>query len=173
MRLIQTALASAWRSSLVDADRAGWTAIAGPTESGIDAYIKGNAQRLLGGDAQIPTAPDSLALAASPAVAPVVDASAHSITFAAIGSDPDISGNVFVSRPQASSRLSRQFGFTFAGRFADVSTGGTVTLGVTHPAYNLVAGDIVYVRLVQYAAAAATNAGAVAPDQEFRCIVVA
>lgn len=172
VRLVMTALAAVWRGTLTDLQRAGWESISPPSSSGIDSYLKANAQPTLAGMAREDDAPDSLALVTLPLTAPVVDASAHSITFTAIGADPDIDVNVFVSAPQRSSRLSRQFPFTFGGTISDVSAGGSVTLGTTHPAYNLVAGDIVYVRTVQFGDPGSANSGKVASEQEFRCVVV-
>ena len=54
-------------------------------------------------------------------------------------------------------------------------TGGTVNIPATHPAYNLVAGDIVYVRCVQVGTSGGgdANPGRVSTEQIFRVIVVA
>lgn len=176
IRLILTGLAAAWSSTLNDAQRAAWAAIAPDNSSGIDAYNKGNTQRLLGLGARIDAAPDSLAMTTAPypQASVSVDASAHSIILAALAAaNADASANVYISKPQNTSRLSQQFPYTYAGTVADCQAGGTAVMNVNHPAYSLTAGDIVYVRIVQWLSGSGTGAGQVATPQEFRLTVVA
>ena len=168
VRLIMTSMAAAWASTLTDLQRSVWESISPPNSSGIDSFVKGNMQRLLGALARVDDAPATLALTTTPVLTVAVDASAHTVTFTAV--DALQAMNVYVSKPQNSSRLSQQFPETFAGKAA--ATVATITLAVTHPAYNLVAGDIVYVKLVKFGADA-TNAGQVATEQLFRVVVVA
>jgi hypothetical protein len=176
VRLVQTALAAAWKSTLTDLQRSGWEGIAPATSSGIDAFVKGNMQPLIAGLARTDDAPDSLALVTEPITAMVVDASDHSITPtgggpAGAGPTATVSFNLYVSAPQSSSRLSRQHPYQFAGlmQLGDTS----VTIPTANPAYNLVAGDIVYVRVVQFHEPGGIGAGQVATAQEFRVTVQA
>ena len=175
MRLITTALAAAWRGTLSDLQRAGWTAISPDTSSGIDTYLAFNSQALLANDNRIDDAPDSRALITGPYEPAniTVDASAHTVALAANSPGVDCAVNVFLSAPQQTSRLAQQFPFRFIGVSTDVEAGGTVNIPITHPAYNLVAGDIVYVRLVQFGLAGGTQEGKLASEQTFRATVVA
>jgi hypothetical protein len=171
VRLVLTSLAAAWKSILNDSQRAAWAAIAGATSSGIDAYVKANTQLILGGGDRVDAAPDSLALVTTPITSVAVDASAHTVTPTGGGLGTDIDYNLFVSRSQFSSRLAQQFNFTFAGHMEEGDT--LITLDPTHPAYNLVEGDVVYVRIVQYGNNGGDLTAQVAPAQEFRVIVAA
>jgi hypothetical protein len=174
MRLILTGISAAWASILTDPQRSDWAALAPSNSSGIDAFNKVNAHQLLGGLARLDDAPATLAFATAPYGSVSVDASAHSVVLPALAAAPnDASVNVFISKPQRSSRLSQQFGFTYAGTLADVQTGGSVVMNSQHPAYNLTAGDIVYVRLVQFEGDADATPGPVATEQDFRVVVVA
>jgi len=174
MRLILTSLAAAWASILTDLQRAGWAGLSSGSSSGIDAYVRANTNILLATQARLDDAPDSAASIVEPFdTPPVVDASAHTIVLPARSGSVDCGVNVFISAPQRSSRLSQQHSFEFAGTSVDAEAGGTVSIPTTHSAYNLVAGDIVYVRLVQFGDAGGTQAGTVATEQIFRDIVVA
>lgn len=166
-RLVMTAIAAAWTNTLTGLQRAGWTSIAEASSSGIDAYVKSNSIPMLTGAARLDDAPDSLSLEAAVVVAaPTVDASAHTIV-TATAEPTAVDYAVFISAPQPASRAAQEHPFTYAG------TGATVTLPSVHPAYNLVAGDIVYVRYVQFGTPLGVNAGKVATEQIFRVIVVA
>lgn len=174
MRLILTSVAAAWSSILNDAERAAWAAIAPSNSSGIDAYMKSNSNTVLAGLGRLDAAPASLALSTTPEAAPVVDASDHKITFAANATGAIAGLNVYISKPQKSSRLSQQFGFTYAGTIDGVIAGGFVTIPTTHPAYQLTAGDIVYVRCVQVGKDVGGDpTGQIATEQDFRVIVTA
>ena len=108
VRTILSAIAAAWAGTLTGPQRAAWEAIAGPTSSGIDAFIKSNSPPMLGGTARYDVAPATLANACGPVtVTPVVDASAHtvSITIPAARDEAATQSNgaVFVSSPQNAS----------------------------------------------------------------------
>jgi hypothetical protein len=177
VRSIITSLASAWRTVLTSLQRADWESIAGSTASGINAYAKGNDQRLLAGIARVDDAPDSASLSNLPITTlPVVDASAHTITSAVPAGETltTVNYNVYLSAPQSASRASQQFPFQFAGYSTPLSAGDPISIAVPvgHPGYNLTAGQVVYVRIVGFGNETADE-GKVGTDQTFRCIVVA
>lgn len=174
MRLILTGIAAAWAGTLTDPQRADWAALAGSTESGINAYMRLNSQRILGGSDRDDDAPPTLSLTTAPYVSVSVDASAHSIVLPALASaNANAKANVYISKPQRTSQLSQKFGFTYAGTVADVVAGGSAVMATTHPAYNLSAGDVVYVRVVQFGDPGDGSDDGVATEQDFRVIVVA
>lgn len=170
VRSILTSIAAAWVSVLTSVQRAAWAAISSENSSGIDSYIKGNALVMLGGDTRVEDAPVSLARASDPiTVTPVLDASAHTISIT-IPVDNTGRTAVFVSAPQKSSRLAQRFNFLYVTASARDATGATaLAIPTQHPAYNAVAGDVVYVRTVNYGDEDAD----VAIGQEFRIVVVA
>jgi hypothetical protein len=166
VRSILSALASAWTGTLSDSQRAAWSALATDQESGIDAYCRANAPRVQGGVAAVNDAPSSINLAATPFVSVVADASAHTLTLdTAVATG--LKCNVYVSAPQSASRGARQFPLSYMGTIA--AAGAALTLTSTQPPYNMVAGDVIYVRLVQFDATDAK----VAQEQIFRVVVVA
>jgi len=172
VRTILAGLASLWRSTLTALQRTGWAALAASGESGIDAYARANFQARLAGELATNTPPVSIGLD-DPTIltAAVVDASAHTVTPTTFTGTVTRSMNVYVSRPQNASRLSQQFGFTYAGTIKEGNT--FITLAATHPAFNLTAGDVVYVRCVEFGEVGEEDAARVAIAQEFRSIVVA
>jgi len=174
-RAILTALAAYWASTLTGVQRAAWEAISPAESSGIDTFIKGNMQPRLAGQDVTADAPTSVSLASSPtATAVVVDASAHTIVVS-IPDTADTLMTVYISKGQSPSRLARQFGYTFAGSSDLDGNAGTNTINIptTHPAYNLVAGDVVYVRIVPFGGADDPTAGQVGGSQELRVVVTA
>lgn len=176
VRSILTSLAAAWVSVLSSPQRAGWAAAAGGTSSGIDAFVKGNAIGELSGEDPALTAPSSLALGLPPVtVEPVLDASAHTLTVTVPGSYTDLARvAVFASAPQRPSRAAQQFNFLFVASTADAATGAiALAIPPSHPAYNAVAGQVVYVRVVPFGFAGGVVTGQTNIGEEFRTIVVA
>lgn len=169
IRLILTAIAAAWRSDLTGTQRSAWEGISPGQSSGIDSYVKANTNILLAGETRVDDAPASLALATDPLALTSVTAATRVVLLDTAAS-VDIQFNVFVSRPQNASRLARQHPYTFAGTVP--AAGTSVVIPVGHPAAGLVAGDIVYVRVVQYGVSGGGFEAQVAPAQEFRAIVV-
>lgn len=176
VRSIATSIATAWRSTLTTLQRAGWEGLASPTESGINVYTRGNAVAMLSGNPREDDFPASANLAFSPIVVnPVADASAHTVAVTIpVDWSGEAQGAVFVSAPQSASRASQQFNFLFIGH-TDVDSSGVQTIAVpaTHPAFNMVAGQVVYVRVVPFAQADGANTGKGGAAQDFRVIVVA
>lgn len=177
VRAILTGLSGAWTSILTGLQRAAWEGLAPSGSSGIDVYVKANAQRLLGGLAREDDAPPSLALGNLPyddvANPWVADASAHTVTGALpAGETLTLSVNVYVSAPQKASRLSRQHNYTFANSVHGISGGDAVggALPVNHPAYNMQTGDVVYVKFQPYGDSTDATVGT---PQEFRVTVTA
>jgi hypothetical protein len=62
VRAALAGLAGAWKSTLTDGNRAGWTALAADNESGIDVYVGNNSILLQAGRAAVTTAPASRTL---------------------------------------------------------------------------------------------------------------
>jgi hypothetical protein len=174
-RAVLTGLAAAWTSVLTGVQRAAWEAISPAESSGIDTFIKGNMQQRLAGEDYAADAPVSVSLASSPlATAVVVDASAHTIVIS-IPDTADTSISVYISKGQSPSRLARQFGYTYVDNSdLDGNTGtNTVNIPVSHPAYNLTAGDVVYVRIVPFGDTNDPFEGQVGGAQELRIVVAA
>lgn len=175
VRSVLSTLAGRWLHTLTALQRSGWEAIASGISSGINAYIKGNAQPGVDGEAYTDAPPTSLALpTATIATAVVVDASAHSISVT-VPDAADVTMNCYVSRQQSPSRAAQQFGFTFVDGVTIDGAGGTAVFNipVTHPAYNLTVGQAIYVRVVEYGDPLTAVAGQVAVGQEFRVLVTA
>ena len=170
MRLILASLASAWSNVLGDSDRATWNAIAQPSESGIDVYTKINSQLELGGSGRKDQPQGSGVHTVSQLTAIGIDASTHLLSFTNTDFDDDDYVNIFIEvQKQKSSRLARQFPYRYAHTTnLNAAAPNTFDLNGFFPAGYLVAGDVVYVRFVQYNAN-----GAVAVPQEQRIIVVA
>ena len=183
VRGIMASLASYWRSTLTGPQRESWETLAesGSGEVSGEALYVGNGfhQRLgatvTGGDlTDLNTAPASASTPLSPLSAFVADASAHSIAFAINTGDPwnatDVGGlNISVSKPQSASRLSQQFGYTYAGTEDNEATSPvTLVLPTTHPAYSMATGQVVYVKVVAF-----TIDGRQSVAQEFRVTVTA
>jgi hypothetical protein len=179
VRFILAAIAGAWRSTLTSSQRAAWEAIAPAQGSGVDAYVASNAPRLLTGNTRLDVAPSGLSNPVSPVtVTPVVDASAHTLALD-VPTDWGTAGQVsnavfFISSPQNASRAARQFNFLYAG-VTDADAFGPQVVGIpsTHPAYNALAGQVVYVRVVPMAQPGEAGEGRVGTAQEFRVVVQA
>jgi hypothetical protein len=174
IRAIMSGLAAGW-GSLTGAQRDAWAALASGSSSGIDAYVKGNVQQRLHGEAANAAAPVTLALSGAPIIADGVvtaDASDHKIDVGLANAPALIdAANVFVSAPQSASRLSRQHGYTFAGTIENPDS--TVELQPDHPAYNMAAGQVVYVKVVYFGMNSGANKSQSAAPQEFRVTVQA
>jgi hypothetical protein len=166
IRAIMSSLAAAWASTLTGTQRTSWAALSHDDESGIDTYCRANAVRVQGGLAAIDTPAASVTLPAAPILSIVADASAHTLTI-----DTAIAGanqmNIYIARKQHASRFARQFPFQLAGTMDDSTTIFTITAAMN--GFDVVAGDILYVKLVQYA----TATPQVAQEQIFRLTVVA
>lgn len=170
VRAILTTLAATYTGTLNDTERAGWSAIAPTTGSGIDAFVKGNAQPQLAAQPVVTTAPTSAAMVYDPIPSIVTDASAHSITLPGpVPTDKNV--NVFATRQQHPSRGARQNSFQFVGTMAEGDS--TIAIPAGHPAYALTAGQVVYVKFVPFGNTGGSFAGQVATPQIFRSVVVA
>lgn len=170
VRLIMASLAGAWASVLTDAQRANWEAIAPENASGIDTYIKSNAQILLGSETRVDDPPASLSLSVNPMTTVAIDASADTLTFVNSSIAADLHVNVYAQLfPQRASQLS-QNGHTTWIDVKSLAAAGTNTVNLaTIPGLSgAVAGDIVYVRFVQF-----DETGRVAVEQIERVTVVA
>jgi len=150
-RLILASLAAAWAGSLTDGERTGWAAVAASGESGIDAYIKVNAQVLRTGQTRVDVAPDTIALAVNPLTAIAIDVSDSALKFTNSTFNDDLYVNVYMNLvPQASSRLAQRRHTTYFGSVPlDAAAAQTVSLASFPGIDDAVAGDIVYVRFVQ------------------------
>lgn len=170
MRTILTGITAAWVATLTILQRAGWETISPPESSGIDSFVKGNSLILLGGNTRVDAPPATLAQTSDPITGtPVVDASADTVALTIPAANTGRTA-IFVSAPQSASRAARQFNFLYIGATAIDATGAqTVAIPTTHPAFAAVAGQIVYVRTVNYQ----HDTGQVAIGQEFRVTVVA
>lgn len=171
LRSIMTSLAGYWANTLSGTQRSNWEGISPAESSGIDTFIKGNMQNSLAGHAVITDAPGSLALGNTPIATITVDASSKTIAFTGFVTSADQELSVYATRAQSASRLSRQFSYQYVGHAEVAET--SVLIPATHPLYNLVAGDVCYVRVVPYGAEGGTDEGKVGTAQEFRCVVVA
>jgi hypothetical protein len=169
-RLIQTGLAAAWRNDLSDTERATWTALAKPGESGIDVYVKVNSQLLIAGATRVDTAGDSATLDVAQLSTFVLDASANSLTLTCVDFSDDNYVNIFLEvKKQKSSRLSRQFSYRFAvAENLDTAGAHTYVLDSFFPPGYLATGDVLYARFVQFHVS-----GKVAIPQEARIVVTA
>lgn len=170
VRLILTTLAAAWASTLTQAERLAWAAIAPATSSGIDVYVKANAQILLAGQARQDTAPSSVSLAANPLTSISLDVSDEAIKFTNTDFADDLYVNIYAQlTPQEPSQLSQKGHTTYLGT-VNLAAAAAQSLSVTaFPGLaNAVAGDIVYVRFVQF-----NVDGTVAQEQIERLTVVA
>lgn len=164
-RAITSGIAAAWLT-LSQTQRDNWSAIADAESSGIDAYVKGNFQLLMGGDARVDDAPASLALP-SPQLfdgctleentGPGEDEPGLVLPSAFAG----YGCNLYVSSPQSPTRASRQYPFRYAGTFGNGDE--SVNFPSGHPAASIVSGQVVYCRLVEY-----NDDGQVATAQTFR-----
>lgn len=170
VRTILTGITAAWVSVLTTLERAAWEAISPPNSSGIDSFVKGNTLILLGGDARVDTAPASLAQVSDPIVtAPVVDASSDTVAFTIPAGNTGRTA-VFVSGPQNVSRAARQFNYLYIGASTLDAVGAVnVSIPASHPAFAGTAGQVVYVRTVNYG----PSSGQVAIGQEFRVVITA
>lgn len=174
VRATAASIAAAWRATLTGTQRAGWEALAGPKESGINVFTAANMQRLINGSAEprVDAFPPTRSLSAPLVASIIADASAHTLTpNVPPGEVDNIRTNVYVTAPQSASRASRQFEYALAGYMEGDDT--AFTLDATDRAYPMVAGDVVYVKLVQYGQSGGDFAGQIAQPLEFRCVVVA
>lgn len=171
VRAFLAAAAAAWAGDLTDGERAGWEAAAPSGLSGMDAFVQSAFFAFQGGTAYNATAPSPLAYPVTPlAVLPVADASAHTID-AASTEAADGKWLWYATPPQPTSQLAKSGSYRFVGVGDGEATPdhNKVTIPASHPAYNAVAGQIVYVKLVRY-----NNLnGQVATSQEFRLTVQA
>lgn len=132
IRAILSQLAGSWRTVLTDVQRAGWTAISPDSSSGIDTYVAANAgpmQGIAATEYPIEDAPASRALATPYQIVtpPVIDNSANTLTV----SCPAAAGRlclyeIYITRPQNSSRLARQFPYQHQTSIASDSDGPVV-----------------------------------------------
>jgi hypothetical protein len=170
MRTILAGITAAWVSTLTALQRSGWETISPPESSGIDSYVKGNSLVLLGGDARVDAPPAALSFPSNPiTTTPVYDASADTIVFIIPALNTGRTA-VFCSAPQSASRAARQSNFLFVAATVEDAVGSqTINVPATHPAFAAVAGQVVYVRTVNYD----NDTGQVSIGQEFRVTVVA
>jgi hypothetical protein len=169
VRLILTALSAAWRSTLTGVQRAGWESIAGATSSGIDAFVKGNTQAIIGALARTDTAPLSLALVTDPVLTCQYVTATHTLSFTGTAT-ANVKWNIYGSPPQGASRLAQQFPV----RYLSTASAGAAVSAVqptTSPLYPAIAGQIVYVEVAQFGTPGAAFAGQVATPQRFRVVV--
>lgn len=152
VRLILTSLAAAWASTLTTAQRAAWAAIAPASSSGIDTYVKANAQILLAAQARQDTAPASVSLPASPLSAITFDVSDSAIKFTNTDADADLYVNIYAQQtPQEPSQLSQKGHTTYLGTINLTVAGANSQSVVPFPGLDAaVVGDVVYVRFVQF-----------------------
>lgn len=175
MRSIATALAAAWESTLSEAQRVGWRALGTGPLSGINAYQKSNTYRLMTGVARLDAPPASLALVYDPIVAGVIaDATIPNVMFTVPNTNAEVRRVVFLSHQQNPSRFAQQKNYQFIGSTAsDVAGTATIAIPSDHPAFALVAGKVVFVRIVAFGVTALGQTGRVGVAQEFRVVVQA
>lgn len=171
MRLILASLAAKWRGTLTAGQRDAWSALASPSESGIDVFCGNNSQVLL-----VPTktavlaAPASRSLSSTPLDTIVADHSAHTLSFHNTDFGDDLYVNFFVSLPQSASRGAQQFPFTYEGSInLDASATNSWDFGATSAWGVAPVGSVFYVRFVQVD----TGTGKVATEQVVRVTIVA
>lgn len=174
VRSIMSSLSGAWQTTLTTPQRNAWAAKAKPSESGIDVYVRANFQQLMSGLAPaVATPPASVSLNDTPitGIAPTYDLSDDEMIFgAALPTGTDVMYNVYVSKPQSASRLSRQFPFAYLTNVAPAATDFTV------PSPNVLQGatigQVFYLRFVCFGTDA-PNLGRVGEEQIFRGVVQA
>lgn len=172
-RSVMTALSGTWANTLTESQRNSWAAKANPEESGIDVYTRANFQQLMTGlAAATPTAPASVALGDTP----ITDVGTYDISdnewtvTIPAGTARDYA--LYLSKPQAASRLSRQYPFTIVNG-TDISPGTTVVaISSGNPWFGATAGQVGYARLVCFGSAS-PNLGRVGQEQIFRVSLVA
>lgn len=180
VRSILSRFAARWRSTLNDASRAAWALIAPDDSSGIDAYIRANATLALTAEGQgfgpVDTAPASLALGTDYALPePVIDNSANTIAFVLGEPAERLCGYaVFLSSPQSSSRLARQFPYRYLGEIASDAAAGAATIAIP-AAYQGATGQAQYAKVVAlgYTTSGGNANGQTGTPQEFRCLIQA
>lgn len=184
IRAILASNAAYWRDTLTDAQRAAWTGLAGPKESGIDVFTAANAILLQGGGTRVSNAPGTRAgvftpftesADETPNVGEIAVTSTNTLVWNpanATDSYQAAAGGVInfsISPPQNSSRLARQFPVSWVGAKlrGGAATAGvqTITLPDNYP--TLAVGDIVYARITSVGAD-----GKVAPSQTIRLTAV-
>lgn len=168
MRLILSGLSAAWLSVLTGTQRAGWSAVAGETSSGIDAYVKVNSQVALTGQTRVDTAPTSISLAAEPLTAISYNASLHALAFTNSTFSDDLYVNVYINQsPQSPSRGAQQRHTTFYSSVHLDAAGANSITPTNFPAiYNAAIGTVFYARFVQV-----DVTGKVAVEQLVRIVV--
>lgn len=180
VRALLTSLAASWRATLTALQRAAWSAIASPTESGIDAYVRANVNLLQTAEGTLHgpvlAAPASAALSTPYVVVtdPVIDDSANTLVLTVpAATDRKCGYAVYLAPPQSPSRASRQFPFTFLGQVAsDEDTPVTIPIPF---AFQGATAKVQYVRLVAvgYDSSGGDPVGTVGTPQEFRLTIVA
>lgn len=175
VRNIVSGLASYWRSTLSGANRTAWEALAAsssPEISGENLFVGNNTQVMLGGQPRIDVAPASASttLTAPTVVVDVSDVEVQLTGLAADAWNAEGGGvNIYATAPQSASRLARQFPYRKIGT-AEGAVSPIATFDAAYPAAlgTLVAGKIVYVRLVAF-----SPTGQVSTQQTYRVTVQA
>lgn len=193
VRNILSTLSAAWSGVLTTAQRATWTNLAEDTpgaSTGMNLFVKGNTERLRAELAYITSAPATLStLFNQPPTAVEVTQAAdnHQLDFTlpADGAltDPwainDGGGmNMYVSRPQKATRLTKIKPYVFVGTlFGDTTEadrpGGAHSIDLDHPDLEEAfaaadVGDVVYVKFVPF-----THLGQVGTPVQARIVVTA
>jgi hypothetical protein len=149
-RSVMATLSNAWRVTLTATQRASWSALAGPSESGIDAFVRGNFQPLqFEGNEPTLTAPSSTVLGEVPITAVgTYDVSDKTLAITFPNAGADIAYSVYTSRPQSASRGAQQFPFVLTTS-ADAGD-SDLNFVAGQPPFTAIAGQVFYIRLVPW-----------------------
>jgi hypothetical protein len=160
-------LAGTWRNTLTNSQREGWSSKAGPTESGIDIYIRGNFQQVYTGTAAAtPTAPASVALDDTPITAcDTYDISDTELQFSEL-TGVSMAWAIYLTKPQSSSRASRQNPFVLVTTQSAGETNVLVS-ATTGVLAGISAGQVFYAKFVAFGNVS-PKLGRVGQEQIFR-----
>jgi hypothetical protein len=166
-RAVMSLLSSNWRNVLTNAQRASWASKAGSNESGIDVYMRGNFQQLYTGTAaSVATAPTSVALDDTPiAACDTYDISDTELQFSEL-TGVDMAWAIYLTKPQSSSRLSRENPFVLVTTQSAGET-NVIVSPTTGILAGITAGQVFYARFVAFGNVA-PKLGRVGQEQIFR-----